>query len=78
MLIILFVQKLLVDRSNYPDIHYLGIDRPGRMRPDAVRNCSSEPYQYLTLLFSTQLAIVFISWWEQASWRSGHTTSGSI
>jgi len=33
-----FCQKLLVDRSNYPDIHYIGIDRPGRMRPDAVRN----------------------------------------
>ncbi|KAF9533582.1 hypothetical protein CPB83DRAFT_902945 [Crepidotus variabilis] len=28
-------EKLLTDRQSYPDIHYLGIDRPARLRPDA-------------------------------------------
>ncbi|KAG2016437.1 hypothetical protein CC2G_009605 [Coprinopsis cinerea AmutBmut pab1-1] len=26
---------LLADRARYPDVHYLGIDRPARLRPDA-------------------------------------------
>ncbi|KAF8149407.1 hypothetical protein B0H34DRAFT_667509 [Crassisporium funariophilum] len=28
-------ERLLSAREKYPDIHYLGIDRPGRLRPDA-------------------------------------------
>ncbi|KAF9527489.1 hypothetical protein CPB83DRAFT_398456 [Crepidotus variabilis] len=28
-------EKLLVDKIRYPNIHYLGIDRPARLRPDA-------------------------------------------
>lgn len=42
--------KLIVGERDHPHIHYLDIERPGRLRPDAVCTpCTSRPVRLLTL-----------------------------
>lgn len=73
-----FPSKELLSSSEFPDIHYLPIERPGRLRPDAVSQFSSHAHFFLTSNCPTSMprGIVCISYQVAVFSRDGPTTSG--
>lgn len=74
----LFVwEQGLLATAEFPDIFYLSIDRPARLRPDAVRHVPLSTFLALILYLSMPPVIAYISCRVLAFSKAGRTTSGT-